>query len=259
MNKNTTTSYDVPAVSKAIRLIELLCESDKSLGVAEIVRALELNNNMVFRLLKTLQKEGWIIQEDEGPKYRMSLQAFHHISKSVGRMGLKTAALKPMKELWEDIGECTFLGILDGDKVLYINTLDPVKGLVKISVETGGRYVMHTASPGKVLLAYNPDTLEKILKAGLKKFTKNTICEPRKFREEMEKIRKNKYAIDIGEGADGLLCFAVPIFNYDNEVVASIGISLLNVSYTFEEMMTQLAPKVIKTGQQISQALGYCE
>ena len=41
-------SYDAPAVRYAVQMIEMLGDSDKPLGVAEICKALDLNNNMVF-------------------------------------------------------------------------------------------------------------------------------------------------------------------------------------------------------------------
>ena len=59
-------SYDVPAVRKAIRLLEVLCDSPRAMGVSELAQKLDLNKNMVFRLLRTLCEEGWVTQE-EGP------------------------------------------------------------------------------------------------------------------------------------------------------------------------------------------------
>ena len=59
-------SYDVPAVRKAIRLLEVLCDTPRAMGVTELAQQLEMNKNMVFRLLRTLCEEGWVVQED-GP------------------------------------------------------------------------------------------------------------------------------------------------------------------------------------------------
>ena len=64
--------YQVPGFSKGLRLIELLCAARQPLGVSELSQQLGLNKPMVFRLLRTLLAAGWVVQDGEGPKYRMS-------------------------------------------------------------------------------------------------------------------------------------------------------------------------------------------
>ena len=67
--------YNAPAVRMAVKLLACLCDSECPLGVSELSRRLDTNKNMVFRLLHTLQEQGWIVQED-GPKYRVSSRPF---------------------------------------------------------------------------------------------------------------------------------------------------------------------------------------
>ena len=70
------SSYDAPAARNAVRVIELLCESERPLGVREVARRLELNSNMVFRLMRTLHRQGWVVPDEDGTKYAMSLRPF---------------------------------------------------------------------------------------------------------------------------------------------------------------------------------------
>ena len=51
-------AYEAPPVRKAVRLIELLCDCDRTLGVSHIGERLGINKNMVFRILHTLVDEG---------------------------------------------------------------------------------------------------------------------------------------------------------------------------------------------------------
>lgn len=251
-------TYRVPAVEKCVRLIQVLCESSKPLTLTEIAKGVGTNNNMAYRILRTLEAEGWIIQEKPGPKYRMSLRPFHFTSMPASRMDLTTAALEPMLQFWEKHGECCYLGVLDGDRVLYLETMDAVGGSVRIAVSRGERYILHTAAPGKVLLAHNEDVAEALLSAGLERYTENTICEPDEFHAEMQRIRENGYALDNEEGARGLLCLAVPIFNNESKVIGTFGISSLTVNYAdIDEVFDKLGEDVIEVGKQISAALGH--
>jgi len=250
------TSYDVPAVRKALRLIELLCDSDEPLGVTEIGQRLELNKNMTFRLLRTLHGEGWIVQE-EGPKYRMSLRPFHHTSKPVGRMNLRTAAEEPLKELWKATGESTYLVVLDGDRMLVLDHLDSTRD-VRIAAKVGARYHLHAAAPGKLLLAHaGPSLLEELAEDGLQRFTAHTITNRDELRENLARIVAEGYALDLEEYADGLLCFAAPIFDYEEKVVGAIGISVLTLYSTSKKMVDEFGHKVIAAGKRISAALGH--
>jgi IclR family KDG regulon transcriptional repressor len=56
-------------------------------------------------------------------------------------------------------------------------------------------------------------------------FTKNTITDSNKLIKELNLIKKQGYALDREEFELGLICLAVPIFNQNNEVVASLSAS----------------------------------
>lgn len=251
------TSYDAPAVRKAVVLIELLCESDKPLGVSEVSQALKINSNMVFRLLKTLEEEGWIVKAGEGPKYAMSLRPFHYMSKTVRRMGLRTAADAPLKRLWDDTHESCYLGVIDGTRTLFLEHLDAT-GDVRVIANPGGRFLMHCAAPGKVLLAFSPGTfVDKVLaETGLPSQTKKTIVNVKAFQKELSEIRVRGYALDNEEYAEGLLCFAVPVFNVKDELAGTIGISVLSLYYSLEKLIREIGPKVVAAANETSNSLG---
>lgn len=251
------TSYDAPAVRKAVLLIELLCESERSLGVSEISQALDINANMVFRLLKTLEEGGWIIRSAEGPKYSMSLRPFHFTSKVVKRMGLRTAADEPLKKLWEDTHESCYLGVIDGTRTLFLEHLDAT-GDVRIMATPGGRFLMHCAAPGKVLLAFSPEKfVEKVVKEeGLPAQTKNTIKALKALQKELELIRERGFATDDEEYSGGLFCFAAPVFNVKDELAGTIGVSVLSLYYSLERLIREIGPKVISAANTTSKSLG---
>lgn len=249
--------YEVPAVRKAIALIELLSKSHDAMGVSEISQALDINKHMVMRLLHTLEDLDWIVKENNNSKYNLSLQPFYHTSKVVNRMDLKVAAKEPMHQLWKETGETSYLVICEKEKALIIDLLDSTRN-VKISGVLGGSYFLHTTAPGKVILAFgDEDLLSNSINRGLEKIADKSITDGFLLSEELEKVRENGFAIDDMESNDGGLCFAVPIFNYENKVVGSIGQTVVSLYYTMEEVIEVLGPKIIETGKKISATLGY--
>ena len=249
--------YEVPAVRKAIALIELLSKSHEAMGVSEISQALDINKHMVMRMLHTLEDLNWIEKENSQSKYSLSLQPFYHTSKVVNRMDLKLASKEPMHELWKETGETTYLVICEKEKALIIDILDSTRN-VKISGVLGGSYFLHTTAPGKVLLAFgDKQLLANSLERGLQKVTDKSITDGAQLSKELVSVKENGFATDNMESNDGGLCLAVPIYNYENKVVGSIGQTVISLYYNMDEVVEILAPKIIETGKKISEILGY--
>jgi DNA-binding IclR family transcriptional regulator len=248
--------YEVSALRKGIRLIELLCESEVPLGVTEISQQLEINKHMVFRMLATLVDEGWVIKEDDGPRYRMGLAPFRYASMPVARTDLVDASTIPMKSLWDDVGESIGLAVLDDDRVMYLLHHNG-KRSISISGKVGHRYLVHCSAPGKLLVAHADEVLiDRIIAQGLPKQTAGTIVSESRFREELELVRERGYALDVEEYADGGMCYSAPVYDYSGKVAAALNISVLTLHYRLDELVEDLGSRVSRTAEQISRAMG---
>ena len=248
-------SYDVPAVRKAIRLLEVLCETPHAMGVSELAQKLELNKNMVFRLLRTLCEEGWVVQED-GPAYRISLLPFHHISKPVGRMDIVAAAEPAIDDLWEATGECVNFGTLDANRILCV-VQRTGRREVEVSGRVGGRFFLHCGAPGKAILASAPPELfDELAEEGFPRQTEKTITDPAELRAHLSEARRLGYAVDDEEYLKGMLCLGAPVFDYSGKVVAAVGVTTLTLYHTLESLIETHSSRIIDAAARISLALG---
>ena len=79
---------------------------------------------------------------------------------------------------------------------------------------------------GKTLLAFSETALKsQILAKKLDSFTEYTITDSTKLVDELDKIRRNGYAIDREEITRGIVCVAAPIINHKAEVMASVSVT----------------------------------
>lgn len=252
-------SYYAPSVHNVVRLITLLCDSRKPLGISAISRATGINKNMTFRILNTLQKEGWIAMEEPGAKYRMTLVPFQIVSQPLHRLALREVAYGPLRRLWEKIGHCVYLDIVFEDQCLRIEQFNSTQTL-RVDGMLGGRYPLYCTAPGKVLLAYADDQLlNRSSAGGFKLYTKNTLHNPGIIRTHLEQVRRQGYAVDNEEYSRGVLCFAAPVFDHTGKVVAAIGTTVTTILYSAQKLIRSLGPIIIKTGREISKQLGYQE
>jgi len=249
--------YDAPAARIVVRLIEALCSSEKPLGVTELVQRLGASANMVFRLLQTLEQERWITRVTDDPKFAMTLIPFHYTAQPVARMDVVRAAQAPLIELWQNVGECLYLGVLHDDKVLYLSHHEGTHN-VHLGGRLGEHYWPHAAAAGKVLAAFaDTDQRERIIKKGLVKLTSATHCDRKSFLADMEQVRRQGYALDFEEYMEGGLCYAAPVRDYTGKVVAAIGTTVLTIHYQRKDIVRVLGPQINEVAGRISTALGW--
>ena len=243
-----------PAVEAATKIISFLSESESEIGISEISRGTDINKNMVFRILNTLEKDGWVYCNEQ--KYALTLLPFKLASKSLSRLSLNTAATPILYALANETGESTYLGILKGNMVLYIQHIDGVKD-VRVAGRVGGEYGLYCSAPGKVLLAYSdPDYIEEYLSRQFEKRTKNTITERSVLLSELEAIRKNGYATDCEEFGNGITCVAAPVFDHMGRVVGTVGCSAYTVNGKCDDVIARLLSPVLESAKALSVRLG---
>jgi IclR family transcriptional regulator, acetate operon repressor len=83
----------------------------------------------------------------------------------------------------------------------------------------------------------------------------STITEPSQLRTELEKVRKNGYAVDFEEQEEGVRCLAAPVFGPNGEVFAAMSISgpasRLNKGH-----LNELVPDIKRISAAFSEAFG---
>ena len=221
-------AYDVPGLRAGIDVLTALCESTDGLGVADLAQLTGCNKHMVFRCLKTLVAKGWATESGEGPKYAVSLVPFRYAAMPLARMDVVAVAQEPLRALWKALGECVYLGVLHEDMVMYLIHHDGTRN-IHLGGRVGDHYWPHAAAAGKVLVAHGEPALrERCVARGLKKLTAATHTDRKSFLADLERVRKQGYALDVEEYMEGGLCYAAPVYDYTGHVIAAIGTTVLS-------------------------------
>lgn len=250
--------YDAPAVRLAVRLIESLAEAGRPAGVTEIAGRIGTNKNMAYRLLSTLAREDWVRREPDGQGYLLTLRPFHFVGKTVQRMDIVSAAEGPMRELLERVDEYVYLGVLHGNRVMFVRDLRPRNKPVQVGGGVGFHYPLHDNAPGKVLLAWGGEALlDEVVREGLPRTCPATVTDPRRLRKALQAIRRRGYATDLEENAGGVLCLAAPVFDHGGKIAGSVGVTTLTVFYTRKDLVRKLGPPVLEAARRISAAMGH--
>ncbi len=259
VGKPTSTVKLNRSVQRMVKLLKAFSAVQTGLTLTELSRAAGLPESTVYRLLATLQEEGFVERSADGDgRYQLGLELFRLGSAALNGRGLGREIMPHVEALANDSGETVNLGVLHGFNVLYVHKIESQKPL-RASLTVGSASVpAHCSANGKVLLAHLPDDrLECLLGAfPLDKRGPNTITDHDELRRELAQIRDQGYAVDNLEFADDIRAVAVPIRDHHAEVVAAIAIAGPATRLS-SERVHELAPRVISAAGGISAQLGY--
>lgn len=244
------------SVANSIRLIKAFSDSEYEIGISNLAKRLGLAKSTVHRLASTLIEAGMLEQNSDTGRYRLGLSLFELGSLVRRKMDVSSEAKPYLKTLREKTGETVHLAILDHASVLFINNLES-EHAVRMSVNVGVRAPAHCTAVGKALLAYQPtETLEQVIRDGMRSSTPKTIIDSAELRQDLATVRARGYAIDDEELETGLRCIAAPIRDHSGSVVASTSVAGPAQRMTKKALMA-FAPDVIAAADAISARLGY--
>lgn len=227
-----TEKSKVPKVdstlSKGLAILENLAASQRSKGVTELSRELELTKSNTFRLLQTLTTLGYVKHLDD-KSYAATLKTWQVGRSSVENLNLRAVAAPEMAHLSQKTGETIYLAVPEGLTVVYIDKIDSLKPIRSWN-PVGGSAPIHCVGTGKAIMASNFEQMRDKLTDKLARYTDNTLTTLDALQQDVAETRRRGYAFDRGEFRDRILSFGAPILLPDGEAVAALGISLPDIN-----------------------------
>jgi IclR family KDG regulon transcriptional repressor len=245
-------------ILKAGRILALFDYEHPEWRVSDVAEALAIAKSSAHDLMSSLMHVGLLSQTDQG-RYRLGWKIVELSETLLATTELRTIARPIMEELLHAYQETLHLAILQKGKVVYLDKLEG-KQTIRVALTGLGTHLYpHCSGLGKVLLAHLPwSCVEEIIETqGLPRFTEQTIVEMEKLKAELEIVRRQGYAYDLGEIIPDLRCVAAPIRDYKARVIASVSMSV--PSYRFERSHQQFRTAIMRAAQTISRHLGCVE
>lgn len=213
-------------LDQALAVLNSFTREHPAWGVRELAKELGMSHSIVFRILATYRKHGFLEQDDETRKYGLGLRFMELGAIAGDRIGLAERIHPMLKKLSEATGESVFLTWLDGHEGICIDIYESSQ-LLKYVLTVGSRVPLYAGASNKVIMAYlTQEEQERIVAEGLKadKLLK-TFPGKDKLMEELRNIRREGWAYSLGDYADSVFGIAVPLFNRRNEAVASLTVA----------------------------------
>jgi DNA-binding IclR family transcriptional regulator len=254
----TPRRYTLRTLRKGLALLETLAEVGDDLTLTEIARRLDESPTVAFRILKTLVEADYVRQDPESKRYRVGLRLWELGTRALNRTGLRLidVARPVLKWLTQVTGETSALAILRDTDSLYLDMVDGSEPL-RVYAEPGARAPVYATASGKAMLAFRePELVDRVVQAGMKRLTARTVTREDQLRRRLAGIRRTGLAINHGERRADIAAVAAPVFNARGECVAAISISGPVARFQDDNLET-LKRHVRKASEEISTKLGY--
>jgi IclR family KDG regulon transcriptional repressor len=249
----------VPAVTRALDILELFLEGDGTLSAPEITRKLALPRTTVHELVTTLAARNYLVALPDQPgRYRLGVRPYQLGSRYAEQLDLAAEGQQVARTVAETCDETVHVAILEGTDVIYIAKVDSTHAVRMVSA-AGRRLPAHCTSVGKMLLAsLSAPALDARLPEDrpLPAMTPHSITSPHELRRQLAAIRERGVAVERRESNPDVTCVAAPVRDSASQVVAALSISVPMIRWN-EERQTELEELAAKGARQLSERLGY--
>lgn len=218
--KNTINS-----IKRAIQILNLYRDGERYIGITEMARRLDLSKTTVFRVVRSLEAEGWLVQSSDSSKYGLGFEILAVASSLYRRYDWRDIVLEVMTDLKNVVDETVILSAYAVDAGICIEKVDCAEQ-IKLASERGQIIPLHAGATGKTLLANLPkEERKRILQKELVRYTDRTLVDPEKLWEELDQIQKQGYAVTTGESNEGAMAIGVPIFDREGKLLYGLSVA----------------------------------
>jgi len=244
------------SLERALRIIEIIAQNKHPMKLQDISKQSGIPESTVLRILQTLIVNRYAFQDEDTNAYYLTMKLSYIGNLISSSIDIREIAKPFLRKLSEQCRESASLVIEQDMQAVYIDFVDGPDSLLKTLKLIGRTAPLHCTAVGKCILTnYSAEKLDKYISIkGLIKTTKNSIDNKKNLILEINKIKKQGYAIDNEECEIGVRCIAAPIIDYMGTVIASISITGPSTRLTLDRI-NRLKNYVKETAKNISSRL----
>jgi IclR family transcriptional regulator, KDG regulon repressor len=241
---------------REITILDCFTQQTPEMGTREVARRLSMSSTTAGRLLGALGEAGVLQQNPTTRAYSLTGRVLAWSGAYLSNLDVRNKALFSMQQLAEQTGETISLYKIEGLERVCVERIES-QHRVRSMVILGERMPMQTGTTGRVLLACLPGPqLDAMLTALASRYPDPVLADLGMFRQQLERVRQDGYALAIGEFRPEASAISAPVWNAAGECEAAICIS--GPTQRFEpDQLPGLISALTRAAAQASGMLGY--
>ncbi|MFM0397722.1 IclR family transcriptional regulator [Paraburkholderia phytofirmans] len=220
----------VPAVVRALSVLELLSRQTEPISLARLTSELALPKSSVRAICNTLTSCGYVRRQQDG-SYRLSPKIV-----SLAELFLAgTDVAREFNAIWSDSRsspeETVLLSVLSGSDAVYLAVRNSIRPL-GLAFRVGLKFPAWVSASGKAMLAYLPaEEARRIISEGLQSSKSSGGSRALNILlKELELTRQRGYSVDDQGIREGVYAFGAPVFDATGAAVAAVSVCVSTTS-----------------------------
>lgn len=211
-------AYSVPALEKAIDIVELLARAPAPLTLSAIAGALGRSPSMIFRVLRTLEGRGYVARgADDG--YALTNRLFEQGLQRRTTASLLEVAFPEMRALAARIGQSCHISVPSGARMVTVARVeDP--GAASFVIPIGFTMPVAESASGRVYLALLPAAEQAARLAALPSAGRARL------EQGLRRIRRRGFELAPSAGIAGITDLSFPLLDADGRPAACLAVPL---------------------------------
>lgn len=228
------SQYYNQSIKRAIRIMHLFTLKKRELSLTEISKMTGIHKSIVYRILVTLESEGWLTKNPETNKYMLGIRILSLSSVILEDLTMRRLALPVMRDLSSITGETVVLAMSSNGGAICIEKIESDNS-IKTTAQVGKYFPLHAGATGLAVLMGMPmeDIRNILTREPLEKYTDKTEINPGKIINMIKAAKQKGFIMSVGSVDPGVIAIGVPL-NFVQENIF-MGLSVTGPKYRFDE------------------------
>ncbi len=243
---------------KGVLVLECFSPNRPHLSQSEIQKITNISKSTVFRLVNTLTDLNYLKYDPGNKKYFLGPKVLSLGFSVLQSLEIREIARPYLEKLSRECNKSVNLLMLDGIQMVFIERVR-VPGPRDYNVSIGSRIAVYNTAAGRAVLAYlGQEKLSAVVREiqGSPSAVQHIGQNGERLFQILSKVKREGFATNDEESAKGLRAIAVPIFSSEG-VTFAIDLIVAPEEVSLNELRKDYAPKLVETGMEISEAMGY--
>ncbi len=247
-------------LERTLGILELLTQHGEGMELAAIADRLDIPRSAVHRLLVDLVRLGYVRQARGHGDYLLTTKLVSMGLSYLSNTGIVDIAQPLLNRLAEVSGELVRLSVVDGERLTWVARAQGARQGLRYDPDMGSDARLSCSSSGWALLSTlgDDEALALVARQGLGLPDQFGPAAPTSLQAVMDAViqtRERGYSLTTDTYTAGLSAMSAPVRFAGQPAFGVLTIAGPTVRFTAEKM-TELAPELINTAQQLAALSG---
>lgn len=239
-------------LGKITAILDAFSLSRPVLTLGDLRESTGMPNSTVQRLVTNLTSQGFLDRDDDA--YRIGLRMAYWAAPATRGKEVLDVMSPLLKGLRDASGETACIFKAEQHYRVCV-AMAETRHALRREMHLGKVLPLHAGSAGRVLLAWDPELLDAVLRDPLDSITESTITSSEDLESVVKRTRRDGFAITVGEREDGASGLSAPVFDSAAGLVGAVTISGPTLRMT-REICEEWVEPLLATAEHMTRLIG---